>query len=204
MGVASSNLGNLALYEERWDDARPRYERALELYRDISPRDEAITLENLGLVAAGAGDLDAAVSLLEESIEMSARHEAPREVASAALDLAWVMLARGDRRRAQELLVSAWATFREFADRANSAACLEAFASLSAAEGRADDAARLLGAAEAVRDAIGSVRQPDQDRWVRPMLGALSAELGDERFAAACSAGRELGAEAALALVFVE
>jgi tetratricopeptide (TPR) repeat protein len=201
MGVASSNLGNLALYEARWDDARSRYGRALELYRDVSPRDEAITLENLGLVAAGAGDLDAAVKLLEEAIELSARHEAPREVASASLDLAWVLLARGDLERAHDLLVAAWATFSEVAGRAKEADCLEAFAALAVAMGRLEDAARLLGAAEAVRHSIGSVRQPDQERWVRPTVETLSAELGD-RFAAARSAGRELGPEAAVTLVF--
>jgi len=201
MGVAWSNLGNLALYEERWDDARRRYGRALELYRGISPRDEAITLENLGLVAAGAGDLEEAVKLLEEAIDLSTQEEAPREAASARLDLAWVSLARGEVQRARELLVSAWAAFAELTDRANEADCLEGFAAVEVAEGRFDDAARLLGAAEAVRNSIGSVRQPDQDRWVRQIVAALGAELGD-RLDAAVNVGRELGADATVALSF--
>ncbi|MDX6505960.1 MAG: hypothetical protein QOG06_604, partial [Gaiellaceae bacterium] len=175
MGVASSNLGNLALYEERWDEARSRYERALELYRGVSPRDAAITLENLGLVAAAAGDLDAAEALLDEAIALSLEHEAPREVASARRDLAWVSLSRGDLERARELLVSAAGTFDELADRANAADCLEAFAALAVAEGELDEAARHLGSAAEIRDAIGSVRQPDQERWVRPTIAALAA-----------------------------
>jgi predicted ATPase/DNA-binding SARP family transcriptional activator len=175
MGVASSNLGNLALYEERWDEARARYERALELYRGVSPRDAGITLENLGLVAAAAGDLDSAETLLDEAIAVSVEHEAPREVASARRDLAWVSLARGDLERARELLVSAAATFDELADRANAADCLDTFAALAVAEGDLDEAARLLGSAAAIRDAIGSVRQPDQERWVRPTIAVLAA-----------------------------
>jgi predicted ATPase/DNA-binding SARP family transcriptional activator len=201
MGVASSNLGNLALYEERWDEARSRYERALELYRGVSPRDAAITLENLGLVAAAAGDLDTAETLLEEAIALSVLHEAPREVASARRDLAWVLLAGGDLERTRELLVSAWATFGELTDRANAADCLEAFAALALAEGRLEEAARLLGAAEAIRDAIGSVRQPDQDRLVRPTITALAAALGN-RLEPARSAGRLLGADTAAGLQF--
>jgi predicted ATPase/DNA-binding SARP family transcriptional activator len=198
MGVAASNLGNLALYDERWDDARARYEWALELYRDTSPRDVAITLENLGLAAAGAGDLDEAVRLLEEAIAMSTQHEAPREVASASLDLGWVRLERGELAPARELLVSAWTAFGEVADRANGADCLEALAALAVAEGRPEDAARLLGAADAVRDAIGSVRQPDQDRWAGPTIAAVAGE----EHADARDEGVRLGVEGAMALRF--
>ena len=201
MGVALSNLGNLALYERRWDDARRLYEESLPLHRRAgAARDEAIALENLGLAAVGAGNSDEGVKLLEQAIELAQRSEAPREGASASVDLAWVLIERGEPERAASLLAAAHVTFLELADRAKTADCLEGFAGVAVADGRPDEGARLLGAAAAVRDSIGSVRQPDQDLWVQRVLAAAAAALGGDAFEAAYGRARRLGIDEAMAL----
>jgi predicted ATPase len=198
-GVAYSNLGNLALYEGRWSDARELYKRSLELYRGSSPRDEAISLENLGLAAAGAGEMEDATALLAQAIDLAHRSGALREEASACLDLAWIEIDRGEFDRVRELLSNARAIFIELADRAKTADCIEAYAGLANARGRSGDSARLLGAAAALRDSVGSVRPPDQDRWVQRLRTAVEAALGTG-FENELAAGGGLSPEAAFAL----
>jgi len=144
-----------------------------------SSHDEAIALENLGLAAAGAGDSDEAVVLLEQAIAIAERSEAPREAASASVDLAKVLIDRGEPVRATALLQAAHATYLELADRAKSADCLDGFAAIAVAEGRPEDALRLLAEAASVRASIGSVRQPDQESWVRRAVGDLSISNAD-------------------------
>ena len=198
IGVATSNLGNLALYEERWEEAERLYERAIELHRGISPRDQGIALENLGLAVAGAGDLERAAGLLTDAVAVGERTGSLREAASARVALAWVSMERGDTEHAHELLAIAHRTFVELADRGKTAECIEAHAGVAAAEGRAEEAARLLGAADALRESVGSVRQPDQDRWVRRLTARLTVSLDD--FEAAHAAGRATASAQAEAL----
>jgi predicted ATPase/DNA-binding SARP family transcriptional activator len=200
-GVAYSNLGNLALYEERWGEARRLYERALGLYRGVSPRDEAIALQNLGLATAGSGEIDDATALLEQAITLGRGSGALREAAAASVDLAWIEIDRDELDRARELLGQARATFVQLADRTKIADCIEVYAGLAHARRRPDAAARLLGAADALRDSVGSVRQPDQDRWVQRLSAALADSLGADGLEAAQGAGRTVGLDEALALV---
>src|SRR5206468_1897601 len=79
------------------------------------------------------------------------------------------------------------------------AGSLEAFASLAAQEGRLERAARLFGASEALRDALGSVL-PVGSRIQHQRHVALTREgLGEPAFAAAWTAGRAMTLEDALA-----
>jgi DNA-binding CsgD family transcriptional regulator len=76
---------------------------------------------------------------------------------------------------------------------------LECLAGLAAAHGQALGAARLFGAAEALRDAMAAplpeVEHPDYDRDMQAARGALSAAA----FAAAWAQGRALPLERAVA-----
>jgi predicted ATPase/DNA-binding SARP family transcriptional activator len=202
IGVALSNLGNIALYEERWDDACKLYEESIPLHRSAGAiRDVAISLENLGIAKAAAGDSDAGVALLEEAIDLAKSSEAPHQRASASVDLVWILLERGELDRAAELLADAYAIFVDLVDRAKTADCVECYAALALARERAEESARLLGAAAALRHSIGSVRSPDQERHVERIRIAAAEALGAEAFDADYAAGRELDAAAAVRLV---
>ena len=193
MGVAYSNLGNLALYEQDWPEAQRLYESALELHRrDEDVRSEVIAQENLGLAVLGSGDPDRAIGLLEEAIARAHEVEAEREAASASLGLARILIERGELDRARGLLSAARATFVALGNHARIADGLEAVAGIAVADASPAEAARLLGAAAALRDSIGTVRQPDHDRWFEAAASAARLALGDDAFARELAAGRGL------------
>jgi hypothetical protein len=84
--------------------------------------------------------------------------------------------------------------------RSGIAHCLEGWASVAGGAGRPEQAARLFGAAEALRDLTNTPRPPadvaDYDRT----LAALRAALGEEAFAAAWAAGQAMSLDEAVAL----
>lgn len=75
----------------------------------------------------------------------------------------------------------------------------EGLARLAAETGQAETAARLFGAAAALRDAVGVPRSPSDTAYFEPALQAARRNLGPVRFAAATAAGRNLLQQEAMA-----
>ncbi len=99
-------------------------------------------------------------------------------------------LERGEASRAAALFTECLAVAQAIADSRRLAECLEGFGELAAKAGRVERAARLLGAAQALRDANGSVVEPvDRPIHVRSIAAARQA-LGDPAFTAAWDTGR--------------
>jgi predicted ATPase/DNA-binding SARP family transcriptional activator len=175
LGVAYSNLGNIALYEERFDDARVLYERALDFYRAVGGvRDVSIALENLGIATASAGDVEQGIEMVKQAIEHARNRKAPREVATASVDLAWLLLEQDDPESAAPILADARATFEEVGDRAKLADAVEASAGVEIARGHVPEAMLLIDEAAAIRRSIGNVVAPDQARFLRRALARIS------------------------------
>jgi hypothetical protein len=76
---------------------------------------------------------------------------------------------------------------------------LEGFAHVAGAEGDAERAARLFGAAEALREALGAPLPPVERAHYDRSVAATRAALGEEAFAAAWAEGRALSLEQAIA-----
>ena len=79
------------------------------------------------------------------------------------------------------------------------AGALEGRASILVDEGEADRAARLLGAAEAIRARLGTPREPTWATYCDRTAAAARTALGEVTFAAAHEAGRRLDFAAACA-----
>ena len=82
--------------------------------------------------------------------------------------------------------------------------CLEEFAGVWRGRGQLKRAARLLGAAEALREATVSTIPPDEHAEYAEAAAALRSALGEEAFAAAWAEGRALSMESAIALALAE
>jgi non-specific serine/threonine protein kinase len=102
-----------------------------------------------------------------------------------------VMQARGNRRQAVEELTEA--LFLETSDKLCLAWCLEGLAGIATDIAQPERAARFLGAASGLREAIHAPVQP----WERPAIQTTTAgaraALGVEAMTAAWSAGRAIG-----------
>ena len=101
--------------------------------------------------------------------------------------------------RARGLLASALPIYLQISNRVCSAHCLETTAALAAATGPPDGGAELLGAAERMRELLGTAAPP-YERIVRERgVADVTRTLDAEASATAWTLGRELAYEDAMA-----
>jgi hypothetical protein len=110
-----------------------------------------------------------------------------------------VAASRGDPGRATGYLCESLAVRRELGERLGIAECLEGLAAVADGTGQPDRAARLLGAAGTLREAIGAPLPPVDRPAHEAAVQATRGLLGEAAFAAAWAAGRALPLEQAVA-----
>ena len=112
--------------------------------------------------------------------------------------LAQVVTAQGNDARSQALYEESIAVARKAGDRRTVAFGLEGFASVVAAQGELAWAARLWGAAEALRETTGAPLPPVEHVPYERAVVAACAQLGEKSFAASWAEGRLVTLEQAL------
>ncbi len=168
---------------------------------------KAFTLGLLGQMRLREGELVQAHSLLEESVVLSQEAGDRADSEEPLLVLARVAAAQGNRavahRRYQDclLIMHEFDFYLKFIP-----SCLEGLGALVAVPGTggaslagAREATRLWGAAEALREAIGTPMHPVSRAEYEQAVAAARRELGEEAFATAWAQGRSLTPEQALA-----
>jgi non-specific serine/threonine protein kinase len=201
-GVASAlnGLGTMAFNRGDLARAAALYEESLTLRRALGVKQGAAgTLANLGLMAHQQGDAGRAAALLEESLAL-AREEGESYAAAVALgNLGLVVREQGDIERAAALQEEGLQLDLALGNRHGVAASLEGIAGVLVAARRPAAAARLYGAARALREALGAPVPPgDLDDYDRDVADAR-AQLGEAAFAAAWEAGRTMTVQEAAA-----
>ncbi len=173
--------------------------RALETFqRGERPHEIASALINLGAAALYRGDLQAASDHLEDALALSRQLGYREGVAWALNELGILWRRRHHPARAAELLRESLLVHQELGDRWRMASVLEeiAIALLARIDPRA--AARTLGAADALRDALGApvppVERTDRD-WA---VNTVRRRLGTAVFTAAWDEGVALGVDSAV------
>jgi hypothetical protein len=123
-----------------------------------------------------------------------------REVARKLAHLAAVSIDQREHARARGLLVESLTMARELDDARVVIDGLETCAYLAVVGDMTDRAARLHGAAEALRETIGVPLSPSERALDEvTMLTAVRAALGEETFTAAWAEGRAMSMERAIA-----
>jgi predicted ATPase/DNA-binding CsgD family transcriptional regulator len=186
--------------------AQELWEEELALRRELgdSPG-TAWATHNLGLVARHQGDFARAASLLEEALALFAMDEDWEGLGATRVALGRVAADSGDDERAATWFGQALDTFRNLRYWMSILHLLEDISWLVLRSGRAEQATRLLGAADALR-ALDGARLLTEHRgghdWA---LTTSRTALGEDAFSAAWTAGRaqtpeEAVSEAAAAL----
>jgi DNA-binding CsgD family transcriptional regulator len=163
-------------------------------------------LRQLGRAAYWQGELDRASATLEESLVWWRRVGAARGPHWSLALLGHVALAQDDVPRATTCFLESLALCREAGDRGGIARCLEGLAAVwttRAQQGSCDGAfraARLFGAADALREAIGARLFPQERPAYDRAVDSARAGLGEEAFAAAWAEGRVFSLEEAVNL----
>jgi hypothetical protein len=123
-----------------------------------------------------------------------------RSIAASLANLAWsVAREHGDCGQVAGLYRESLALYRTVGDKVGVALALDGLAEVACLQGSSQRAARLYGAAAALRDAIGAPRPPEERLDYEHDVAALRTALGDDAFTAAWAAGRALPLEQAIA-----
>jgi tetratricopeptide (TPR) repeat protein len=198
-------LGDVARALGECASARARYEESLAIYRrENDERHAAQRLSGLGLLACDEGDPGKAEPLLTQSLMTFQEYGDKAGIGMALKGLGDVALLRAEHAAARRHYRDSLAAFREIGRRQLVAGVLERFARLAAAEADPALSVRLLAAAQALRDALGTPRPPNEQPEHKAQLHALRQALGEAAFTAAWDAGRTLSWDQAAALALGE
>jgi predicted ATPase/DNA-binding SARP family transcriptional activator len=190
-GVASAH-GYLAFACWLWRDFGRAAEEggtALAMFRKLGDVEgTAWSLISLGTVARYRGDTERASALLTESLSLSEGIGFREGIAWSVEQLGLLAAADGDP-AAVRLLRRSFELHSELRDRWRMSSVLEDLAAIALARGNPGRAARLLGAAEGIRGAIGTVIAPCERLQHNQVTKLARAALGDEEFDAAVARG---------------
>jgi predicted ATPase/DNA-binding XRE family transcriptional regulator len=195
LGIVAEDHGDYPLAEARFADA-------LALFRAADDRSNAaLTVTHLGVAAWGRGDVHRAVALFEEALAMQREAEDRWGISISLGYLGLLAAEHGEPARAAAALRESLQLRWSAGVWEDVAASLADLAVLAAATGLGEQAARLFGAAAAMREETGRLlipQLPERGAFERAEARACTA-LGADAFAEAEAAGRALSHEQAIA-----
>ncbi len=202
LGEPSAVLGPLLLLarvahaEGDRPQARLLFDKALASAGGAPP---VVALPWMGELAAEDGDPSTARRLFEEARERAGAQGDNASLPQALHGLGHLARVAGDVTRAAALHSEALELQRQMGDAPRIAASLEAVGGLAAAGDRHQHAARLLGAAKALRDRGGYARAPWEASRYEADVAAVRRALSAEELEVAFVQGAELSIEEAVA-----
>jgi predicted ATPase/DNA-binding CsgD family transcriptional regulator len=158
-----------------------------------------VVLGNLSGAYDRLGDETRAAALTEEALDLARRLDDAFGVAFNQFHLATYARRRGRFGEALHRLNESLTVTLELDEKRLLTRVFDNFADVAAGCGQAEAAARLLGAAVALREAAGDALFPTEEAELAPVLAKCREVLGDAVFGAAWKVGQELTLEAAAA-----
>jgi predicted ATPase/DNA-binding SARP family transcriptional activator len=183
--------------------ARVLFEEALEISRESGQLHRILThLEELAAIAHGEGAFDRARALYDECLVAWRQLGRTERPFATLLGLGDLSRESGDLAAAGDRYREALALQKRSPNKEHVAECLEGLAGVAAGHGLGERAARLLGAAAALREAGGAVILPHRRPAFERIVSGARELLVREAFAAAFEEGRtaRLGRVISLAL----
>jgi tetratricopeptide (TPR) repeat protein len=200
LGMALNNLGCTLMEEGDYARARELVEESLRLRREIGEkRGVAVTASSLGELALAEGDGERAAPFLEEALALA------RELGHLpfiAGGLAYLGLARiytEDYGDARSLFEESLERCQDIGDKETASRCLSGLAAVAAAQGDPLRAARLWGAAGALREETGMSLSPPERPLAERCLAPVKAQLDEEIWREAEAAGKAMALDKAVA-----
>ena len=199
---ALCNLSGVALARGDAAQARTLVEEALPVLRRLGAN-ITYAVERRGFVALYEQDMVKARACAEESLALC--EEARQDRSNSLLLMGLVTEAEGNPVSALAFYRQALALARDASNRPMALECLDCLAApLAPAPQDRARAARLVGAADALRERMGAVIDPVDRPKHETRRATLGAALGEEAFIAAWEAGRALSWEEAAAYALSE
>ena len=196
---ALSNLGAIALAGGDSKKARPLLEEAVGLSRELDEKPVAArAINNLGDLALTVGEYARAETLFQESLELLRELGDTSNVARSLFNLGAAALQLGQHGRARSRFRESIGLSHKMEDKEDLAWCLEGFAALAVAEEEPDRAARLLGAAGGLLEAMGGEFKPFERLLHEETVVSVRGRLTPHSFDAGWAEGKSLSLEQAV------
>lgn len=192
LAAVEGELGNL--------DAAARHleECAMLQRRSGNHQGLAHALENLAVVKVNTGDPTGGEYLLEEALELRRALAEDWRVAVALTNLGHVARLRGDTAKARARYVEGLPKLRALGAWPSIATALEGCAGVEVVDRFPRRAARLVGAAEAIRESTGAGLTPSNRESLERTLAQAEKLLAPEPIAEERAAGRAMSRDAAV------
>jgi predicted ATPase/Tfp pilus assembly protein PilF len=188
-----NNLGNVARDRGDYERAAEMHEEALALFRNSGDKRALSTsLYNLGEIAQYRGDYARAAELQHESLALKREVGDKRGIVFSLTNLGDIARHQGDYKSAAELYEESLKLSGEIGDKRGVAFCFEGLAEVARSQGDDERAVRLFGAAEALREAIGSPLPEVERADYEKNVSATRTELSDETFTNLWMEGRAM------------
>lgn len=200
-GMASllSNLGIVTEYRGDYEGAQTAHERALALRESVGDLWAiSVSMSNLGQIAVFRGRYDEGREWLEKSMSLARQVGDTWMIANCHNNLGNATRGLGDYAAARAHYADSLRAYRDYDDRWSLTFLLEDIGMLAGRSGDAPSALELIGAADALRQAIGAPRAPSTEKVIATQLAEAVAGLSEEDRAAARARGRSLELPAAL------
>lgn len=193
------NLGIVAMHKGESEHAARLFEDSLALGRELGHRVLiSQALAQLGHLARRSGDYEKAAAFFKDSLALSREAGNKRLIAYALRSMGIVALRQEDYAAADAFYTESLTLCRDVGDRWVIEECLEGLAGVTCARGTYMHAARLFGAAEALRDLLGRRRLSADQAIYDERVESTRTALGDNAFAAAWAEGRAMTQQQAI------
>lgn len=199
-------LGQIAWAQGEREAAQAHFTASLTLGRALDNTEVIVTsLLGLGWIDLAQEAFMQAVTCFEESRVLSQRSALQGGLAASLRSLGWVPWARGQAGTAVQYFQEGLRIWTVLGDRPGIAGGIEGLAAVIGA-GVADEelwqATRLLGAATALRAAVGVPLPPPERATYEALIVRMRARAGETRWATVWAEGQALPVEQALAIAF--
>jgi predicted ATPase/DNA-binding CsgD family transcriptional regulator len=202
--IVLSSLGLLILYQGNHERARVLFEESIALFKDLGDlRGIAAVLTNQGMLSLEQHDYERATRLCEESLALRRTVGDKGGSAHTLIILGRVAFSQRNYQQAYASYKESLALREVAGEKDGVAEALEGLAGICAAHGEGNLAARLLGAAEMLREATGLALTPIDHAFNERIRATVQAQLDAEAFVSARDEGRRCTLEQALALTSV-
>ncbi|MDQ5854148.1 MAG: tetratricopeptide repeat protein, partial [Chloroflexota bacterium] len=199
---ALHTLGHVTMGRRDYERAHIFLDESVQLFRELGDKwGESFGRAGLGRLALAQGDVERAIPLLEETLALGRELGNRFVIAWALAHLGHAALAQNDYERATPLFEESLELGHQLGDKMNVAECLDGLAGVAGAQAGDPEAAlraaRLFGAAEALRDAIGATRPPFLQSHCERIAVTVAIQLGEDA-SAAWAEGRAIAMEQAI------
>jgi predicted ATPase/DNA-binding CsgD family transcriptional regulator len=190
--------GNLMYLGDR-ERGKELHEEGIALCREVGYASGlGRGLLGLGYFLVLEGDYERGATLNEEAAALFRERGYKGNLEYALVNLGQAALLRGDHERARSYYEESLTLSKELGERLSASDGLEGLACVYAAEEASEQAARLFGAALALREAIGYQNTLEEDAWREPYLSTARSLLGEAAWEEALAQGRAMGLEEAI------